>query len=259
MARRINLLAPSQPQIELFPFCGDGSSSKSGENADLTAPGEWPFDHQCVIRFPEDVAERIRGCLEGTQAGQRTATDLDLSLQPDMKTQQALGRHWKVWAFGEELIGTLVDLPCHVESHILAPQTAGRQEPSVPVAYKSADIGQMLIVHRGQPGRPPDAATCLDKRTFKWSSGLTPPTRHIRKRKFHTQPTRTSEFHKDKIRKAVQAIHDRLEHRPYVYEEECEVDEAEYAHIKQTQPETIWTPTSVQNVTAEYRKPGVPH
>ncbi|CAE8712082.1 unnamed protein product [Polarella glacialis] len=117
------------------------------------------------------------------------------------------------------------------------------------VAYKAADVAQMLIVHR--EAEPPGAARCLDRSTFKWRSGLTPPARLISQRKFRGVPRPESMFSRERIAEATQAIRDRMVSAPFVYEEETEVDEATLQELQQTQPENIWRPPPpAENATA---------
>lgn len=216
-----------EPSVELFPFCGDNRED------DLTSPGDWPFDRQCIIRFPEDLAVRMDECL---QQASNDSTPLDLHIKPfpssRAKEERLVGRHWEVRIFGQSMQGTLVDLPCHVESHVLP------QGESNCVAYKSADIAQMLIVHREND--LPDASKLLDHRTFQWASGLTPPTQRIRRRKFRGVPREDSEFASKRISEAVGAIRERMENVPYVYEEVAEVDESVMHEILATQAGNVW-------------------
>lgn len=226
-----------EPVQELFPFCGSGNTD------DLTNPGEWPFDRQCILRLPEDLGGRLGECLRGHEEGRADAPEPELALRPLASRQQArpAGRHWEVRAFGEALGGTLVDLPCHVESHLLArPQGPAAEQGAGGTAYKAADISQMLIVHRGP--EPPGAAECLDRRTYEWASGLTPPTRRIRRRKFRGRPPPQSEFAPERIAEAVTAIRERMNNEPYIYEELSEVDESFYFEVLKTQPENVWRP-----------------
>lgn len=224
-----------EPSLELFPFCGSG---KGSNDEDFTAPGDWPFDRQCILRLPEDLAHRMTECLQqGSQSRDPPPLDLHLKPETDSRPGRPAGRHWEVRAFGEALNGTLVDLPCHVESHLFPQQESGC------IAYKAADIGQMLIVHREK--EPPNADRDLDRRTFQWSSGLTPPMKRIRKRKFHGLPLADSEFALNNIPEAVAAIRERLANAPYVYEEFTEVDESVRQEILEKQPDNVWRAPSI--------------
>uniref|UniRef100_A0A7S1A9V6 TAFII55 protein conserved region domain-containing protein n=1 Tax=Noctiluca scintillans TaxID=2966 RepID=A0A7S1A9V6_NOCSC len=226
---------------ELYPFCTEGASKKNDDHMDdLTCPGEWPFDRQCVIRFPPDVAERVGQLIDEREGSSNTALELRLSpLAP--KSGRPAGRSWNVRAFDEVLSGTLVDLPCFVESHIATPWLQD-EDGGCPVAYKSADISQMLVVHRG-----PADVKCLDRTNYQWSSGLTPATRHIKARKFQrVQP----EFEPANVREAIRAIRSRIKNEPYRYEEYSEVDEDIHAQLLRTQSENIWKPPPVRSLAS---------
>lgn len=223
-----------EPVPELFPFTGP-----SGD--DPTEPGDWPFDRQCILRLPDDIAERVEACLCQHENGDNV--NLDFRFRPSLtrRSGNPSGRHWEVKVFGETLNGTLVDLPCRVESHLLPkPQPPMTDDCPGRIAFKSADIEQMLIVHR-EP-EPPDVTENLDRRTFQWGSGLTPPTRQIRRRKFRGKPPPDSEFNADRISDAVRAIQKRMNNEPYVYEECTEVDESFYEEVLRTKPDLVWRP-----------------
>jgi len=274
--RRLSVLGKAEAEIPtlgppsgLFPLfgddCGAAASSEGGggegdTSADLTAPGMWPFDRQCIIRFPEDVARRLIDCLRKEKVVESTSRDtsvgtggqevprpaderlLDLWLRPESQPQQGepAGRRWHVRAFGEELRGTLVDLPCHLESHVLLQKSPHSDH----TLCKSADISRMLVVHRGT--EPDEAEKLLDRNTFQWASGLTPATRRIRKRKFRSIPRPDAEYGALRISKAMEAIEARMKNEPYVYEELDEVDEAEYQETLRTQPENVWQPPPIR-------------
>mmetsp|Transcript_92730 Transcript_92730/g.261861 ORF Transcript_92730/g.261861 Transcript_92730/m.261861 type:complete len:103 (-) Transcript_92730:120-428(-) len=63
MATRIRVChggasAVLEPCDELFPFCGEDIADN------LTAPGDWPLDQQCVLRLPRNVARQVEECLQ---------------------------------------------------------------------------------------------------------------------------------------------------------------------------------------------------
>lgn len=242
---------------ELFPFWGNGKD-------DLTAPGDWPFDRQCILRLPNDIAKRLAECLrqhvhDHPQKGLASTSQLDLHLRPNSAVRnKSATRHWEVKVFGETLKATLVDLPCRVESHLL-PKPQGPMSEDCPgrVAYKSADIEHMLLVHRGP--EPEDVFKDLNQRTYEFSSGITPPTQRIRQRKFRSRPPRESEFAAEHVPEAVTAIQERIANAPYIYEECTEVDEAFYLEILRTQPENIWRPTPALRTASRDLTSGAPY
>jgi transcription initiation factor TFIID subunit 7 len=84
----------------------------------------------------------------------------------------------------EPLKAHLYDLPCVIESH----KTFDRK-----LFFKVTDICQMLVV--SEP-TPPDAPPELDperrmaQRDNKWPSGLTPPLKYVRMRRFRKRSTK---------------------------------------------------------------------
>eukprot|EP00747_Dinoflagellata_sp_TGD_P130300 gnl/TRDRNA2_/TRDRNA2_174813_c0_seq2.p1 gnl/TRDRNA2_/TRDRNA2_174813_c0~~gnl/TRDRNA2_/TRDRNA2_174813_c0_seq2.p1 ORF type:complete len:408 (+),score=35.27 gnl/TRDRNA2_/TRDRNA2_174813_c0_seq2:75-1298(+) len=234
-----------QQSLELFPFQDETAGiSDDGKPADLTAPGDCPTDRQCIVRFPKDVAREVHKCILQTGAG-TSAPLLDLRLQPSSQ----MSRKWNVWAFGEVLQGTLVDLPCHIESHTPLPQQGQDDAPSR-VAYKSADVSQMLVVHRGRELRG-----FLNRGTHLWRSGLTPGTRRIRTRKFNRKPSADSGYVPEKVREAMQAIHDRMDNEPYTYEVYTEVDETVIQDILRDHAGEIYKPPPVRSL-ADFLRSG---
>lgn len=219
---------------ELFPFCGEEPLKRKSETStstvDWTFPGEWPLDHQYLLELPEDLARRAEQCLR--QDGE--APPLELEILEKEELSGDLGpRHFHVKAWGEEMHGTVVDLPCRVESHILPPGASQ-------ALYKSADVAQMLIVHR--ENEVPGAERYLDKKTFRWRSGLTPPTQLVVDRRFRGVPPSHSMFAPALIRETNAALKSRMANHPFTYEEEGEVDEAFCENIRKEDPQSVWRP-----------------
>lgn len=118
--------------------------------------------------------------------------------------------------------------------------------PGVPVAYKSADVSQMLIVHRGSGPIPEASLTAASAgedhdKAFHWHSGLTAPTKRIRERQFRML-VGASIFSPARVRESVASLNALKNNEPYEYEELVEVDEAEYNEILQTKTNGIWRP-----------------
>jgi transcription initiation factor TFIID subunit 7 len=104
-----------------------------------------------MIRFPPDIAARLIGSME------------DEAFQ-DFKIKFTDKHHAVVKIFGEVLHGVLVSLPTTVETH----RTVDGSH-----LFKSADVGEILIVHR--PNAPPSGVSA----DFCYEHGLTPPTTDI--------------------------------------------------------------------------------
>jgi len=154
------------------------------------------LEEQFVLRLPPRLAQQIRSYLRGREDKEKDDEDrdeevskkeddidisqveIDFQLQSSGATSDD-GRN-AVFRFGkDEFTGTLVDLPCVLETL----KTNDKVN-----YYKSADIGQMLIIDDPETinydsDDESKQMTSYD-RHFKYDSGITPPTRNIRKRKF---------------------------------------------------------------------------
>lgn len=259
-----------EPSVELFPFIGHSTSAQACGDLgdDPTKPGDWPGDRQCILRLPEDIARRVTECLAPPEAesepgagaeAQAAPPELQLELEPlgPAAAGAPPGRRWKVRAFGEALNGTLVDLPGKMESHVLlsGPETEAVGGTGT-AAYKSTDIYQMLIVHRGE--EPSGATRQLDRRTYQWGSGITPPARGLRPYRFRTRPPADSEFAVAQIGEVVSAIRARMDNQEYVYEELLEVDEAEAQEIRIKQVDQVWRPPNLDKLCPDRGGAGTP-
>lgn len=221
----------------VFPFCGVDASE------DYTAPGAWPFDHQCIIRFPPDLARRLEEDLN--EAEKRENCSVPEALDLVIKPLEAGARRWEIHAYGEKLLGTLVQLPRHVESHILQEPTKSDADA---VLYKSADITQLLIVHRGP--EPPNSDVELNRETFEWSSGLTPYTTRIGARSFRECP-----FDPKELRETEQALEASIRGEPYKTLQYLEMTDQEIEELRKTQPDNIWSaPAEVKALEAEEKE-----
>ena len=178
----------------------------------------WPFDLQCVLRLPADVADRIAPLLRGGASAQGLVQVTPLS-EP-IKGEQH--RKFRVRVLDEILDGVLIDLPTYVESY----KTADGNNFT-----KSADVSQMLVVTRGG----------LDEGGLKLQadSGLTPPTHKICQRRFRP-PVKTADANLSKAESAILSI---VGGGTLEWSEETEVTVYEQAERVEREPMTIWTPT----------------
>lgn len=228
---------------ELYPFCGSKDLGDV-QAADLTRPGKWPFDRQCITRFPEDIAERVAAELEKAEATENYVSDFQVDIAPKGSGHDA--RHYSVTVFGEKLNGTLVDLPCYVESHLLRPGSSSRAKGeklqsgskvnAEDLLYKTADISQMLIVHR-EDILPGIEACYRGEKGLEWPSGITPATARIRETRFRKPPPKGLP-----VVEAAAAIKDRMENRTYKYHEIIEMEPEEYNDFLQQNANKIWVP-----------------
>lgn len=137
------------------------SQSKS-KNSDGDEQYYHPIlEQQMIIRFPADIAARLNQAMDDEEEGFR-----------DFKICFTDKKHANIKLFGEELKAVLVSLPTIVETH----RTVDGSH-----LFKSADIGEILIVHR--PNAPPDGIS----EDFVFDHGLTPPTLNIVKKRLAKQ------------------------------------------------------------------------
>ena len=183
----------------------------------------WPFDLQCIIRLPPDVAERIAPLVRhGNAAGLIQITPL--SAEP---------RKFRVRVLDEVLEGKLYDLPTFVESFKAVGETI----------YKSADISQILIVYR------PDAVHAVEPRwstnekhskvpgaEYILTSGITPPTAYITRRRYRPETS------KNDLSKAESAITSVIGGGVLEWAEELVVEEDEMNWRLQHDPSSVWEP-----------------
>nr|BAN65606.1 TAFII55 protein conserved region containing protein [Babesia bovis] len=151
------------------PVKGERVSSKRLQNLDANAPRDFSdlgsIDKHYIIRFPNDVAETIRS---RSEAGE----DMGVVIEPTGRYDY---REFMVKVRGVplELIGILVELPCHVEAH---------KTLDCDLLFKSADISQIMIVQERKQAEI--TIEEMRQRLWEWPDGITPPTKNIRKRRF---------------------------------------------------------------------------
>ena len=119
------------------------------------------LEQQIIIRFPPDIADQLNRIMP-TEADARPD-----KIREICTIRFRDSRHADVTIFNQHLKGTLVSLPTYVESH----RTVDHMR-----LFKSADISEMLIVHRAE------AKLNIDE-NFVIQSGLTPRTAGIVERR----------------------------------------------------------------------------
>jgi len=125
------------------------------------------IEEQFILRVPDQLAQSLRQYISEQQKPYPgiPAEEIGITFQDD-------GRNL-VFQFREEYIGTMVDLPCIIESQ----KTVDNIN-----YYKSADIGQMIMIHDEQ--NEDDFKLMSYDSDFKFHHGITPPTKNIRRRRF---------------------------------------------------------------------------
>ena len=116
-----------------------------------------PYSHpklqqQVIIRFPQDISARLNAEIETNEL-----EDFEITFIDD--------KNAKIKIYDEELNGTLYSLPTYIESH---------RTVDMSHLYKSADIGEILIVERQNTQKKDYLA---ENGVFE--DGLTPPTSGI--------------------------------------------------------------------------------
>ena len=132
--------------------------SKSKNRSQVQEADNEPYYHptleeQMIIRFPADIAAKLNSMM-----------DFEADRFKDFKIKFTDKNHATIKLFGEELHAVLVSLPTIVETH----RTVDGSH-----LFKSADIGEILIVHR------PNFAVEGVSQDFVYDHGLTPPTQSI--------------------------------------------------------------------------------
>ncbi|KAG5177736.1 TAFII55 protein conserved region-domain-containing protein [Tribonema minus] len=119
---------------------------------------------QLILRVPDKLKGRVR---ERVQAGQSDNMDFVQDGENPLKYVFTID--------GERYPARLVNLPCNLETLKTTDNT---------MYYKSADIGQMLIVYEDEDAFNADAEDASIGPAQYYADGITPPTRNIVRRKF---------------------------------------------------------------------------
>ena len=179
---------------------------------------DWPFDSQCVVRFPPEIADRLHEVYIHSNPGE--GMPIQFSAGEDRS-----GRHFGV-TFQESVFGkeyenlyaaVLVDLPCYTET---------RKTLDMVHVVRSADVSQMLLVYNKQEeqktaktSKTGVTRTILQRlaaRDYKWPDGLTSATKKVAKRRWARPPP----FSKDELSEASNALRKASEGKELVFEQE---------------------------------------
>eukprot|EP01068_Selenidium_serpulae_P016325 Selendium_serpulae@DN6286_c0_g1_i14.p3 len=188
-SRNQNLPSAEQEAIER-----DKKRNKLFPSASLTdLPDMKDWDKQAIIRFPHDVASKLRERLncEDSQLG------LGLTITPlihddfrafDVDFEGRIGDPTSV----RRLKGALLELPTLIESY---------KVPDDETLFKSANISQIIYVY--DPSEPPpDLEKIKNEKYWEWSDGLTPGCKNIRTRNFRD----LAKHNEEQVQKAEQEI-----------------------------------------------------
>ena len=205
---------PTTPFIRLKPKgkpptrpLGVGYDSEASDREEDPA-----IEEEFILRMlPGDDCEYLRKAIEEKRWGPRNQGGADVRL----KFLQPNGRRAVIIIRGRIYAAALVDLPCVIE---------GMKSWDKRGWWKTADICQMLLVlgtikteseamNYPLPGRE------LDKATWQYAHGLTPPMRWVRKRRFRKRVSN----------RTIEAVEEEVE-RLLRLDEEC-IGESKYENL----------------------------
>ncbi|MCJ1288531.1 hypothetical protein MMC34_000059 [Xylographa carneopallida] len=205
---------PTTPFIRLKPKgklpirpLGVGYDSEASDREEDPA-----IEEEFILRMlPGDDCEYLRKAIEEKRWGPKSQGGADVRL----KFLHHHGRRAVITICGRIYAATLVDLPCVIE---------GMKSWDKRGWWKTADICQMLLVlgivktesealNYPLPGRE------LDKTTWQYAHGLTPPMRWVRKRRFRKRVSN----------RTIEAVEDEVE-RLLRLDEEC-IGESKYENL----------------------------
>ncbi|EER07120.1 conserved hypothetical protein [Perkinsus marinus ATCC 50983] len=211
----------------------------------------WPYDLQCILRLPLDIAERLRPVLE---EGYSKQLDDVIDITPvDRPVEGERSRAFAVKAFEETLSGVLLDIPTFVESF---------KSPNNHVFTKTADVSQMLVAFRGTwseyKQRLQEQGVELDPEfPLTLRDGLTPPTVRIRQRKWRQPPNPDQAVRNARAEEQIMNVNKggHLE-----WTEEADVAASEMREREENEPSSIWRPTDeiINTLNATGLMPSLP-
>ena len=202
---------PTTPFIRLKPKgkppnrpLGVGYDSEASDREEDPA-----IEEEFILRMlPGEDCEYLRKAIEDKRWGPRNQGGADIRL----KFLHTNGRRAVIIIRGHIYAATLVDLPCVIE---------GMKSWDRRGWWKTADICQMLLV-LGQVNTENEALEYalpgkeLDKATWQYAHGLTPPMRWVRKRRFRKRVSN----------RTIEAVEEEVE-RLLRLDEEC-IGESKY-------------------------------
>ena len=212
-------------------------------------PLEPPYDRQCIIRFPVDVAGRIRELLND-----KGTTELTEIIRITVENELVNGHEFRLYSVSVfehqrhlkqlDMKGVLVDLPTFVESY--------KTVNSGVTLTKSSDISQMMICFKASEFSLTNPTEEVQKAlNLLYPSGITPPTSRIRYRKFRAPPTKEDV---QNLRSAEDLVESVMTGGALEWVVETEVDEDEAVQRSINEPENVWTPT--EEILLQLRQAG---
>ena len=221
----------------------------AGGTSSQPVPMELPFDRQCIVRFPPDIAEKVRKILASSSVNDAIEI-VRITIENELVNGHSF-RAYSVVILDQQqrpipelaMKGILVDLPTFVESYktINLGQTI----------TKSSDISQMLICFKTSEFVPPYNPEIQKAFNLMYPSGLTPPTANIRYRKFRLPPSKEDI---QNTRSAEDVIDSVMSGGTLEWVVENQVDEDESISRAINEPDNVWTPT--EEILSHLRQAG---
>ena len=176
-------------------FKGAGAKSEAEGGSQLSFLGEYDreldedpkdplaFEEQFILRVPREIADGPSGLREAVKGKGKGLDGLEFKFLDSRRAAFTYN--------GRTYASKLVDLPNIIESQ----KTVDNRH-----LFKVADISQMLVVDH--PVRDESSITREPLRVddYFWPHGITPPMRHVRKRRFRKRLSRrTIEVVEEKV------------------------------------------------------------
>ena len=147
------------------------------------------FEEQFILRVPERLAGGPNGLREMVKGKGKGLEGVEFkflgwseeSQAPRLLMPRADSRRAAFKMNGVTYSSKLVDLPCIIESQ----KTHDSRH-----LFKVADVSQMLIVDHPIKDESSITSAALRVDDYIWPHGLTPPLRHVRKRRFRKRLSR---------------------------------------------------------------------
>jgi TATA-binding protein-associated factor Taf7 len=201
-------------------------------------PLEPPYDRQCIMRFPEDVAARVHSLLDN-----KKSTDSSEIIRITLDAESVNGHEFRLFSIQVfdngrqikefDMKGILTDLPTYVESY--------KTVNNGVTLTKSSDVSQMMVCFKLDDFDVRNPSPELQKAlNLLYPSGLTPPTSRIRYRKFRPPPSQEEVAN---LRSAEDLVGSLINEGSLDWVVETEVDEDEALQRSINEPETVWEPT----------------
>jgi TATA-binding protein-associated factor Taf7 len=145
---------------------------------------------QLLLKVPADISIKLKKLIEEenqSDQSKKTVKNNNINLQfsgPENSSNTEDMRIVQLLCGSEGYQGLLVDLPTHIETHKTF-------DNKLSAFYKSADIHQMIVIQANRNDNPnvnnPNPSSSIALPAINYPSGLLPPTRDIRSKRFERE------------------------------------------------------------------------